>query len=93
MKSILQDLEGVCFLSGSGSDLEKHHIFYGSANRKLSERYGLWVQLRHDLHNEPPMGIHFNPYMNGLLKMLGQMAFERSYPDKDFKQIFGRNYL
>ena len=47
--SIMQD-EKVCFLSGSLEGLERHHI-YGGANRRNSAKYGLWVWLRHDLHN------------------------------------------
>ena len=55
--SILQD-EKECFLSGAYEGLERHHI-YGGANRRNSAKYGLWVWLRHDLHNEPPDGVHF----------------------------------
>jgi hypothetical protein len=54
--SIMQD-EKVCFLSGTLEGLERHHI-YGGANRRNSAKYGLWVWLRHDLHNEPPDGVH-----------------------------------
>ena len=52
MKSILQT-EKRSYLSGDTRWLEKHHIF-GGANRKLSEKYGLWVWLTHYEHNEPP---------------------------------------
>lgn len=45
MKSILQT-EKRSYLSGDTRWLEKHHIF-GGANRKLSEKYGLWVWLTH----------------------------------------------
>ena len=37
----------------------KHHIFYGS-NRKNSEKYGLFVFLRPELHNLTDKGVHFN---------------------------------
>lgn len=89
--SILQD-EKECFLSGTHEGLERHHI-YGGANRHNSAKYGLWVWLRHDLHNEPPDGVHFNIDNNRLLQRIGQRAFELRYPDEDFVQIFGRNYL
>lgn len=77
--SILQD-EKECFLSGTLEGLERHHI-YGGANRRNSAKYGLWVWLRHDLHN------------NRLLQRIGQRAFELRYPDENFTEIFGRNYL
>ena len=89
--SILQD-EKECFLSGTLEGLERHHI-YGGANRRNSAKYGLWVWLRHDLHNEPPDGVHFNIDNNRLLQRIGQRAFELRYPDEDFTEIFGRNYL
>lgn len=89
--SILQD-EKVCFFSGSTYWLERHHIF-GGANRKHSAEYGLWVYLRHDLHNEPPHGVHHDIAQNRRLQAIGQRAFMEHYPDLDFIKIFGRNYL
>lgn len=89
--SILQD-EKEYFLSGTLEGLERHHI-YGGANRCNSAKYGLWVWLRHDLHNEPPDGVHFNIDNNRLLQRIGQRAFELRYPDENFTEIFGRNYL
>lgn len=91
MKSIIQT-EKLCYITGSATGLERHHIF-GGANRQHSERYGLTVWLRHDWHNEPPYGVHHNrPFMERLHRE-GQRAFERAYPELDFKEIFGRNYL
>lgn len=89
--SIMQT-DKVCFISGSTVALERHHIF-GAANRKNSEKYGLWVWLRHDLHNEPPDGVHFNRENDLMLKRLAQEAFEKHYPELNFREIFGRNYL
>ena len=42
MKSIIQTKKE-SFLSGVTYDLEEHHVFYGTANRKISEKYGLKV--------------------------------------------------
>ena len=47
MKSIMEP-KGckTCYACGrEGIDLEVHHIFYGTANRRLSEKYGLKVHL------------------------------------------------
>ena len=81
-----------CFFTKSTRDLERHHIF-GGANRKKSEKYGLWVWLIHDLHNEPPFGAHHNRETDLYLKRLGQKCFEEEYPELDFLELFGRNYL
>ena len=91
MKSIMQK-EKVCFITGSTQSLEEHHIF-GAANRALSEKYGLKVWLRHDIHNEPPSGVHFNKAHDLMLKRAAQKAFNEHYPQLNFIEIFGRNYL
>ena len=94
MRSILQE-EKECFLTGSTINLEEHHIFYGRGKRKLSEKYGLKVWLRADFHREIPYSVHKNPNkdIDLRLKKLGQEIFEARYPDLDFLEIFGRNYL
>jgi hypothetical protein len=44
MKSIMQrDIEH-CYICG-GRATEEHHCIYGTANRKLSEKYGLKVYM------------------------------------------------
>lgn len=91
MKSIIQT-ERECFFTGSRQWLERHHIFGGS-NRKWSEKYGLWVYLTHDLHNEPPKGVHHNRERDLALKRIGQAAFERTRSREEFMRIFGKNYL
>ena len=47
-KSIMQRGEPRCFICGKTVDLERHHVMAGTANRKLSEKYGLHTVL--DLH-------------------------------------------
>lgn len=92
MKSILQT-EKKCYLCGRTSALEKHHIF-GGANRKNSEKYGLWVWLDHWCHNEPPAGAHHNKEVMDFLRREGQKMFEEIHGSReDFTRAFGRNYL
>lgn len=81
-----------CYFCKSQSWLECHHIF-GGANRNLSEKYGLKVWLCHYCHNEPPQGVHHNRRNADMLRKLGQEAFNKQYPDKDFVSIFGRNFI
>ena len=94
MKSIMQDKKE-CFITRCPVNLHEHHIFYGTGKRKLSEKYGLKVWLKADLHNMSNDGVHQNP--NGeldlMLKKSAQRKFEEVYPDLDFKTIFGKNYL
>lgn len=98
MKSIMQTKKEcyVCHslvgaeMSLPDTGLEMHHIFGGTANRKLSEKYGLKVWLCHNHHNEPPCGVHFCKEAAEKLHEEGQTAFERKYPNEDFKVILGR---
>ena len=92
MKSIITDDMNHCFLCGSSHWIEIHHIF-GGANRDKSTEYGLIVPLCHYCHNEPPNGVHHNSKRMKYLRQLGQAKFETTYQDKDFIQIFGKNYL
>ncbi len=92
MNSIIQS-EKKCFFCGLERGLELHHIFYGSANRKISDAYGLTVWLCMNHHRGTFAGVHFNKEMDLHLKKIGQQAFEEKYPHLSFLQIFGKNYL
>lgn len=98
-KSIMQQ-EKRCYVTGyEGCGLDKHHCIHGIANRKLAEKYGLTVYLRHDVH----MALHAKqkPFseLDERLKREAQEAFERVNPNgaedprEDFLRVFGRNYL
>lgn len=88
-KSILQT-EKQCYVTGSRVDLDCHHVYHGTANRKLSDIYGCWVWLRHDVH----MRLHDGDRDTDLrLKRDCQSAFERLYSRDAFMQAFGKNYL
>ncbi len=75
-------------------NLHKHHIFEGNPNRKLSEKYGLWVYLTGLYHNQSNEGVHCgNHDLDMQLKQDAQRAFEQTHSRDDFIRIFGRNYL
>lgn len=100
MKSIIQDeSRGQCFLcvlldgDTSRKYTEEHHVFFGTANRRLSEKYGLKVRLCVKHHREGPEAVHNNQQIRERLCRIGQRAFEKAYPDKNFREIFGKNYL
>lgn len=93
MKSILQNRKQ-CYFTECTYDLHVHHV-YGGHNRKLSEKYGLKVWLRADLHNMSDRGVHFNKELDQRLKQEAQRVAMNHYgwSIKDFITIFGRNYL
>lgn len=99
-KSILQDKrDGQCYLcmllnndEDRRTGLEEHHIF-GGKNRSLSEHYGLKVYLCHEHHQSSTESVQRNKEINQLMHEIGQKAFEERYPNLNFMQIFGKNYL
>ena len=96
MNSIITGNEkGKCFICGRHMPTESHHIFFGAANRKLSEKFGLKVDLCHECHNEPPNGVHFSNIQCRFLQKIAQSEAMRYYgwSKDEFMQIFGRNYI
>ena len=92
MKSIIQDRKE-CLVCGSWN-VEDHHIFFGQANRKLSEKYGLKVWLC-PTHHRGTIGVHGRDghKLDMQLKELGQKAFEWKHTREEFIKTFGKNYL
>ena len=88
-KSILQK-EKKCYISGAEYNLDLHHIYAGIANRKISDKWGLVVWLRHDIH----MDLHDrNKNLDYQLKRDAQKAFEKLYGHEKFMELFKKNYL
>lgn len=103
MKSIMQPYDrsrgSSCYLcqklNGDYWDkyTEEHHAIGGTANRKLSEKYGLKVRLCIYHHREGREAVHNNINNMRLLQKDAQLAFEQHYPNLSFRDIFGMNYL
>ena len=92
MKTIMQK-EKECYVCESTCNLQEHHILYGTANRKLSEKYGLKVWLCQE-HHTGGSGVHFNKDLDLQLKKLAQERFEAVYgANTRFADVFGKNYL
>lgn len=90
--SIIQS-EKKCYITGSEYNLDDHHIFKAS-RRKHSEKHGLKVWLRHDIHMK--MHDHTPPYetLENDLKAIAQQAFEDNGGTiEEFMKVFGANYL
>ena len=91
-KSIMQT-EKECFVCGTTYGLELHHCIYGTANRKLSDKYGLTIWLCNAHHTQNGSGIHFNKDLDAHVKKLAQERFEAVHePNTRFIDVFGRNY-
>ncbi len=90
-RSILQD-EKVCYLCPRSFGLEKHHILSGVANRRLSEKYGLWVYLCQE-HHTGKKGAQYEKDLNRLLKQQAQIAFEAIHGHDLWMKVFRKNYL
>jgi hypothetical protein len=86
-------IEKKCYVTGATEGLHKHHIFYGTGNRKLSEQYGMYVYLIPRLHNMSNEGVHFNKAFDLELKQEAQRNFEAEYSREFFVKVFGENYL
>lgn len=100
MKSIMHDRkDGTCYLcmklrgdySRKGV-LQEHHAICGTANRRKSEEYGLKVYLcpQHHINGLGPEAVHGNDRIRRYVEVAAQAAFERSFPDRDFKEVFGK---
>lgn len=99
MKSIMHDKDGTCYLcvllhqNSSPRKTQEHHVIFGTANRKQSEKYGLKVHLCLEHHEHGKEAVHMNAQIALILKKEAQKCFERTYPNLSFLEIFGKNYL
>jgi hypothetical protein len=79
-----------CWVCGSTSNLEFHHIF-GGCRRQTSEKYGIKVYLCQKHHSDVT-----DCKDTGLVEELhrwGQIKFQRENPNLSFLKVFGKNYL
>lgn len=99
MHSIMHEKDGTCYLCIRLHDdyspklIQEHHVIFGTANRKLSEKYGLKVYLCLAHHEHGIEAVHMNAEIALILKKEAQKCFEEKYPDLSFLGIFGKNYL
>ena len=91
-KSIMQT-EKRCYVCGTTYNLHDHHIFYGTANRKQSEKHGFKVFLCGRHHNLSNEGVHFNPDLDMRLKRECQAKFEETHSRDEFMKKKRKNYL
>lgn len=80
------DLEH-CIICGKSKE-HLHEVFYGR-NRLNSIRYNIVIPICLKCHLE----MHKNKALQNEYHKKGQVLFNETYPDLDFIEIFGRNYL
>ena len=90
-KSIIQERKE-CYFCGKLTNLERHHVFGGVANRPISEKYGLTVWLCHNCHTGQS-GAQYDKMKNLRLKQDAQFAFERNHTRSEWMKLIGKNYL
>ena len=93
MNSILQNSK-LCLVCGKQHNLENHHVFYGTAHRKISDKYGLTIWLCRE-HHRGNNGIHFDPNLDLEIKKKCQLI-AMSYYNWDLSiwfKIFRRSWI
>jgi hypothetical protein len=74
--------------------LDKHHIIFGTANRRKSEKYGLWCYVCRERHHVyGPESPHGNHEVDVHLKQIAQAEFEKRHPHELWMSEFRKNYL
>ncbi len=83
--------EKKCYFTGATYNLDCHHVFGGNKYmRKKSEKYGMLVWLRHDVH----MKLHQQDYsLEKRIKQDAQKVFEDKYGHDLFMKEFHKSYL
>ena len=103
MRSLLQETKE-CYLCrkalGPAADLpseglEKHHIIYGTGNRKIADREGLWIYLCHYHHNqdEKSGSVHYKRQVREELSQEAERAFLQNHSLDDWMRLFTKNWL
>lgn len=97
--SLLQTSK-ICYLCGATNAVHKHHIFYGVANRKISDEDLMCVYLCPAHHNMSAQGVHFNNELDLKLKKQAEKIWIMTYANGDFDEgimkfihRYGKNYL
>lgn len=92
-RSIISN-ECECLICKTTRGLHRHHIFFGTANRKKSEEYGCWCYLCYRHHLGSNFAVHYNHDLDLRLKRLCQRKWEQKYGDRaDFIKVFGKSWI
>ena len=91
--SVITPIMDACYICGAKNP-QIHHVFYGTANRRLSDADGFVVPLCPE-HHTGRHGVHFDPAASLALKQQCQEFWENvmGLSRESFIQRYGRNYL
>ena len=78
MKSIITKYDGYCIICGRPTNVT-HHLIEGTANRRVSDKYGIVCPLCETHHNMSKNSVHLNPAMQSMGHIIGQLAYEKRY--------------
>jgi hypothetical protein len=93
MKSVFQKRKE-CLKCGAIANIHEHHIFEGTSNRRMSEKYGFKIFLCAGHHNMSNEGIHFDKEFDLEMKEMAQSYFEENIGSRDlFREEFGKSWL
>lgn len=74
--------------------LHKHHIVFGTANRKVSDYFGLWVWVCADKHHEHG---DESPHQNRKVALMliddAKKAFIERYGAERWREEFGKEFV
>lgn len=87
---VISDMDG-CYLCGRPRECI-HHIYTGTANRKISDKHGFILPLCHE-HHTGKDGIHFNREVDLRVRRACQRRYEETHSREDFIKLIGRSYL
>lgn len=90
--SVIQPGLSECYICGN-PNVAWHEVFEGTANRQKSIKWGMVIALCPWHHNTSNYSFHYNKDMQLRIKQEAQRKFQEVYPDEDFIEIFGKNYL
>lgn len=93
MQSVVVDDTEHCVVCGSPY-IHIHHVFFGTANRKISDKFGYVIPLCQMHHTAQTHGIHFNKDLDIQWKRICQQHFESNTGNREaFIALFGRSYM
>ena len=84
-----------CAICGKEHGLHKHHVFFGTANRQLSEEDGMVVYLCPDCHEHGSRAVHRNHETDVALKQAAERVWmaDRDADEDAFRARYGRSWL
>lgn len=84
-----------CAICGKEHGLHRHHVFFGTANRQLSEEDGMVVYLCPDCHEHGSRSVHRNHETDVALKQAAERVWmqDRDADEDAFRARYGRSWL